>query len=360
MELQDILKKKREERNSNILKGFFENDIEKARKQIQRKEGDIHPNGLWEWRKTPSGYDWRNVKKDVVNQRKKVEVLKEGNKSEFLRPDDTKNTVIESKTILNQKDKYIGNVSEKELKKNEFVFRRNKDDILNLSRPFYITNVTDKNIMYFRKGSYSMKSERISIEQFDKYVEQDRVVFSNLEILNKKINQDRFSESDLMKNLLKDLHIQTADLKDEFIKQTEEYRRKEYKNIELKYSKFTYQDFIENFGGVDKYRTGKLYLTREGEAERSRIVSILKSGENGHVEKYKKLAEMHYESSLKKLKNRIYDWGFNVDSIKVSSSHIGVNFETIVTDGEKRMRAYTIVASGPIMAPHYRYLFSKI
>jgi hypothetical protein len=35
---------------------------------------------------------------------------------------------------------------------------------------------------------------------------------------------------------------------------------------------------------------------------------------------------------------------------------VGVNFETTLSDGEKIVRAFTIVASGEIQKPHYRYL----
>jgi len=55
----------------NILKSFgveiSSNDIEKSEiDDIEKAHnpGDIHPNGKWEWRKTPTGYDWRVIKKD--------------------------------------------------------------------------------------------------------------------------------------------------------------------------------------------------------------------------------------------------------------------------------------------------------
>jgi len=33
-----------------------------------------------------------------------------------------------------------------------------------------------------------------------------------------------------------------------------------------------------------------------------------------------------------------------------------VNIETTLTDGEKMVRAYTIIAEGQVQRPHYRYL----
>ena len=59
---------------------------------------------------------------------------------------------------------------------------------------------------------------------------------------------------------------------------------------------------------------------------------------------------------LKKLAFRIEQKGLNTDNLKLSSSHVGVNFETAITDGTKTVRAFTIIASGPVQRPHYRYL----
>jgi len=53
---------------------------------------------------------------------------------------------------------------------------------------------------------------------------------------------------------------------------------------------------------------------------------------------------------------RIEKKGLNVEKIKTVTSHIGVNLETTLTDGTKTVRAWTIVASGEIQRPHYRYL----
>jgi len=63
--IQYEIRKAQEVRKLHILNSFSnrdeimdDNNIEKA-----HNEGDIHPNGKLVWRKTPSGYDWRNIKK---------------------------------------------------------------------------------------------------------------------------------------------------------------------------------------------------------------------------------------------------------------------------------------------------------
>ena len=75
-----------------------------------------------------------------------------------------------------------------------------------------------------------------------------------------------------------------------------------------------------------------------------------------HIEKELKYAQMHYESSIEKLADRIQKKGLDQEKITVQTSHIGVNINTTLTDGIKSVRAFTIIAEGEIQRPHYRYL----
>jgi hypothetical protein len=84
--------------------------------------------------------------------------------------------------------------------------------------------------------------------------------------------------------------------------------------------------------------------------------SIIQSGVEKFVEKQVKEAGEHYESSILKLSAKIEKKGLNIENLEVKSGRVGVNFETTLTDGEKIVRAFTIVASGDIQKPHYRYL----
>ena len=48
--------------------------------------------------------------------------------------------------------------------------------------------------------------------------------------------------------------------------------------------------------------------------------------------------------------------GLNLTKLKIINAHVGVNFETTFTDGEKTITARTVIASGEIQKPHYRYI----
>lgn len=77
---------------------------------------------------------------------------------------------------------------------------------------------------------------------------------------------------------------------------------------------------------------------------------------NEFVTRMTKLAELHYEKSIAKLAARIEEKGLDQSNLKTVTAHVGVNIETTLTDGEKTVRAFTIIASGEIQRPHYRYL----
>jgi hypothetical protein len=74
------------------------------------------------------------------------------------------------------------------------------------------------------------------------------------------------------------------------------------------------------------------------------------------VSRAKKEAQQRVESLILKLVYRVTEKGLNESKIEVLTARVGVNIETTITDGEKTIRAFTIIAEGPIVRPHYRYL----
>lgn len=104
-----------------------------------------------------------------------------------------------------------------------------------------------------------------------------------------------------------------------------------------------------------EYRRRQNYLMeqkRKGDWDR-----IARSTEEAHVTRQVTDAEIHYVASIAKLAARILKKGLNTENITVKTAEIGVNIETVITDGAgKTVRAWTIVASGDVQRPHYRYL----
>ena len=76
-------------------------------------------------------------------------------------------------------------------------------------------------------------------------------------------------------------------------------------------------------------------------------------------EEQRKNAEYHFSASLTKLALRIMEHGLNWDNLKIESAHVGANLNCIITDGERKLEAFTILAYGPIVSPHYRFLIKE-
>ena len=69
-----------------------------------------------------------------------------------------------------------------------------------------------------------------------------------------------------------------------------------------------------------------------------------------------KAAQKHYTNSIAKLALRIEKKGLNQEKIEMTTGYVDVNITTTITDGEKVVRAWTIIAGGEVQKPHYRYL----
>lgn len=130
-------------------------------------------------------------------------------------------------------------------------------------------------------------------------------------------------------------------------------------------------DRIEKFVLANGYLNGGTYYfahsvqRKEGESYKDhskRLASAMQAGKlfvagrEAFVSREVKLAEQHYQDSIVKLAARIEAKGMNKDALTVKTAHVGVNIETVLTDGKKTVRAWTIIASGEVQRPHYRYL----
>lgn len=257
-------------------------------------------------------------------------------------------THIETKKEPTFSEKYPGNTPE--FKENMFTFRVGEAIS---TRRYHITNVTDKNVMYEQVGRYSSRSERMTIKEFTDRLDADRIMYNKLPKLEEATQKTATSESESYKSMILDLKRQTTDLKDAYIAKTKAYREGEFDRSINKYGKYIYEDWVAKFPG------GRYGISKEGESLRKKISDMKFQGKDKYVRSYMKLAEMHYNSSLEKLGRKITEAGFDTTKVRLSSSSVGVNFSTEVTDGNKYMRAYTIIAEGPINAPHYRYLFTS-
>lgn len=174
-----------------------------------------------------------------------------------------------------------------------------------------------------------------------------------------------------MTNLIETLKAETENFRIEYITQVTAWAIKEFSRIEeLANSAYpvwanfqsegwttdekTHQDY--NPAGIRAidYQQGIRY--RKAQDARYNANNTVEKGIEAYVAKNVKLAEMHYDDSIAKLAARIEKKGLNETTLVVKTAHVGVNLEITLTDGTQIVRAFTIIASGPIQKPHYRYL----
>ena len=144
-----------------------------------------------------------------------------------------------------------------------------------------------------------------------------------------------------MSNLVERLRNETIELKEAYVQRTKEWAVEEYARL-----KEFIKDYKANYDVSKENKYGSLPAC---------VINM-----NGKVEDYiaiqEKQAIRHYDNSIEKLALRIEKKGLNVEKIKLSTSYLDPNISTTVSDGEKSVRAFTIIASGMVQRPHYRYL----
>lgn len=162
----------------------------------------------------------------------------------------------------------------------------------------------------------------------------------------------KFAPTSTGESLITILHRETKELHDEYITQTRSWAQRDYNRC-VEMSHWSHEKWLEKYGQM---LWGKLTLSRYGRTTMDLAFGIVRQGLIGYTDMQVKHAEQHYQDSILRLAHRVKDKGLDEKNITASSSKIGVNFETTLTDGHKTVRAWTIIASGPIQKPHYRYL----
>jgi len=154
-----------------------------------------------------------------------------------------------------------------------------------------------------------------------------------------------------MKNLIDILTAETQSLKAQYIQFTDEWANQEFYRLKQwleDYRTWHTENFAKKEMRNECFRKEKIKASIPYEVFANKIEEF--------VEKQIKNAENHYTKSIEKLALRIEQKQLNINNLKAVTSHIGVNIDTTLTDGEKVVRAFTIIANGEINRPHYRYL----
>lgn len=152
-----------------------------------------------------------------------------------------------------------------------------------------------------------------------------------------------------MEKLIEKLFKETETLKEQYITKTLEWAEKQW-------GIFSSDERLGIYTSSGFYYKKNFGKTRSEDSALNRIVNTLNKGYERYIIDIKEDTIRKYESSIHKLASRIVEKGLDIDSLKMETAHIGVNIDTIITDGERTVKAFTVLAWGDIQRPHYRYL----
>lgn len=85
-----------------------------------------------------------------------------------------------------------------------------------------------------------------------------------------------------------------------------------------------------------------------------------RKGKDQYIKDEIRKAELHYKISLDKLVDRLAKKGVTDQNAKgdlsIKKARVGINLEMFISVGDITAKAWTIVASGAVQRPHFRYL----
>lgn len=176
-------------------------------------------------------------------------------------------------------------------------------------------------------------------------------------------------KTEKMTTLTNKLRQETESLKVQFIALNADWAKKEFERLENLFDATTYEigavlgfesKEIEKFGTKrTTWKNNNFYNTSDAKTLKNfetKIRNAKNLGLDKFIDNAKKAAEEKYNHSIEKLSARIEKKQLNEESLKIKTAHVGVNIETVLTDGNKTVRAFTIIAHGEVQKPHYRYL----
>lgn len=157
-----------------------------------------------------------------------------------------------------------------------------------------------------------------------------------------------------MKGLIKLLTEQTNSLRIQYLEFTKEWA----KNNHIYLQTITEQSVINEYGYTSHFSKtkGEKYHTHASLSRWNKIYKEKTLPLEIYVDVQLKNAQSHYEVSIEKLADKIIVKSLNINDMKIEYSHIGRNVDILFVDGNKQVKAQTILAQGEINRPHYRYL----
>ncbi len=153
------------------------------------------------------------------------------------------------------------------------------------------------------------------------------------------------------KSLMQQLREQTLEFKKEFIEKRVLWELDRQVFLIKRYGNFRYEDWVGMFP------RGNMGLTQDGQRLRDEVDTYKRIPPQKLKEKAEKEAVEYFDTALAQLVNRLNKKGFTNPEVHVKT--VNVSLEATIRQADmKTVYARTIIASGPIQRPHYRFIIT--
>lgn len=165
------------------------------------------------------------------------------------------------------------------------------------------------------------------------------------------------SFTEVKNNLIADLRNATQDLKADYFEKCEQASDRIFK-FRMSQIETLKAEMDQLLPLISKRYSNDYWNSKKYSAAKEQYQICLQMKERGYdtfLKAEMERAELHYESSLVKLAARLVAMGVEGD-MTITSGRVGRNFEVTIKHNKGITRAWTIIAEGPIVRAHYRYL----
>lgn len=200
-------------------------------------------------------------------------------------------------------------------------------------------------------------------------------IYANADAALKLRMEHYFEQHKEVTGLLASLTEQTKDFKAKHLDEVEEWAKAEAahnRERKARYKWMMTQETMDNYKKrlAEDNNNAKTIAFLKKEIENGFVVTQevmnhetrwahstrAETDEAKMIKQCRKQAKQNFELGLVKMVDRIHKKGMIADQCVISNIKMDVNIRATVTDGNKEVNLYTIIASGPIQRPHYRYL----
>jgi hypothetical protein len=246
----------------------------------------------------------------------------------------------------------------------------------------YNKHIKKSNKLYAKPGEKGecefifISDEIKEIDEYLKIIDKHREKYPSVAEYYKAHSLYFYSDMEINDELFEKLLKETEPLKEDFLKKTKDFATNIYNENEsrLLWRVEEWCKFLEvepEYTERKANKDGKLQIVSVASYPKGfhntdkaktldntlkQVHKIKGYSREQFIEKEMQDAEKHYINSIYKLIFRIKDYNLDDSKIELETSYIDQNISTTITDGNRTLRAFTVLAWGDVQRPHYRYL----